>query len=104
MEITETVVVIVVTLLGAGVVFLFLLLLAVVRAGSCLQRLEQMLAERDTASAAAGTVELAPRTANDGAFREFLSEDAARRTLPKREQFEAYRQWRKEKGLNWSAP
>lgn len=101
METTET---IVVALLAAGVFFLFLLLLAVVRAGGCLQRLERLLGERDTGSPAAGTVELAPRPANDGAFREFLSEDPARRKLAKREQFEAYRQWRKEKGLNWSAP
>ncbi len=101
MEATETIVVV---LLAVGVVFLFLLLLAVVRAGGCLQRLERLLGERDADFPAAGTAELAPRPVNDSAFREFLSEDPARRQLPKREQFEAYRQWRKEKGLNWSAP
>lgn len=38
-----------------------------------------------------------------GAFETFLSEDPARRLLPKAEQFAAYRKWRHEKGLNWSA-
>ena len=37
-----------------------------------------------------------------GAFEDFLHEDPARRRLPKREQFAAYRLWRQEKGLNWS--
>jgi hypothetical protein len=34
-------------------------------------------------------------------FLSFLSEDPLRRNLPKREQFAAYRKWRKEKGLSW---
>ena len=34
-------------------------------------------------------------------FMTFLSEDAARKTLPKREQFAAYREWRQRRGLNW---
>lgn len=36
-------------------------------------------------------------------FEEFLSEDPERRKIPKKDQFKAYRQWRSEKGLNWSA-
>ncbi len=36
------------------------------------------------------------------AFEIFLSEDPARRRLAKREQFTAYRRWRREKGMNWS--
>ena len=44
-------------------------------------------------------VEIGPGTH----FEEFLKEDAERRALPKKEQFKAYRQWRSEKGLNWSA-
>ncbi|MEP2777028.1 MAG: hypothetical protein ABJQ29_12605 [Luteolibacter sp.] len=35
-------------------------------------------------------------------FDEFLTEDPSRRSLPKKEQFKAYRKWRAEKGLNWS--
>lgn len=34
-------------------------------------------------------------------FEEFLKEDPMRRTLTKKDQFKAYRIWRKEKGLNW---
>lgn len=40
-------------------------------------------------------------TASRRAFETFLSEDPSRQKLAKREQFAAYRQWRKEKGLNW---
>ena len=98
---TETITVV---LLAISVLFLFMLLLAVVRAGGCLQRLEQMLAERDSASATDGMAPPVTMPANDGAFMEFLAEESSRRKLPKREQFEAYRLWRKEKGLNWSPP
>ena len=34
-------------------------------------------------------------------FEEFLNEDPARRTMSKKEQFAAYRDWRTQKGLNW---
>jgi len=44
----------------------------------------------------------AAETATGGPFETFLNEDHARRALPKSEQFAAYRQWRQEKGLNWS--
>lgn len=37
-------------------------------------------------------------------FAEFLAEDPARRELPKKEQFAAFRRWRDEKGLNWKNP
>ncbi len=36
-------------------------------------------------------------------FEKFLKEDAERRSLTKKEQFKAYRKWRSDKGLNWSA-
>lgn len=100
----ESMLTISVMLLAAGVLLLFLLLLAVARAGGSLQRLERLLAERDTAAPSVAPAEGAEKRANDSAFREFLSEDPARRKLPKREQFDAFRHWRKEKGLNWSKP
>lgn len=34
-------------------------------------------------------------------FEEFLNEDPSRRSLSKKEQFAAYRDWRSQKGLNW---
>jgi hypothetical protein len=37
------------------------------------------------------------------AFDEFLKEDPERRSLAKKEQSKAYRKWRADKGLNWSA-
>ncbi len=37
-----------------------------------------------------------------GPFDRFLSEDPARRNLPKKEQSVAYRKWRQQNGLNWS--
>lgn len=42
-------------------------------------------------------VEVAPGTP----FEEFLNEDPTRRSLSKKEQFAAYRDWRSQKGLNW---
>lgn len=41
-------------------------------------------------------------TPSGGAFEIFLSEEPSRRALTKSEQFAAYRQWRQEKGMNWS--
>lgn len=37
-------------------------------------------------------------------FERFLEEDPARRDLPKKEQFAAFRRWRDEQGLNWKSP
>ena len=42
-------------------------------------------------------VEVAPGSP----FEDFLNEDPQRRSLTKKEQFAAYRNWRSQKGLNW---
>lgn len=42
-------------------------------------------------------VEVAPGSP----FEDFLDEDPQRRSLTKKEQFAAYRDWRSQKGLNW---
>ncbi len=39
-----------------------------------------------------------------GAFETFLDEDPERRSMARKDQFAAYRNWRRAKGLNWSAP
>ena len=68
-----------------------------------LSRIERLLA-RD--SGRLEMAELAPsmaETSAGGAFEAFLREDPVRRGLTKGEQFAAYRQWRQEKGMNWSA-
>jgi hypothetical protein len=41
-------------------------------------------------------------TSPSGAFEVFLAEDPERRNLPRGEQSSAYRQWRQEKGMNWT--
>ncbi len=41
-------------------------------------------------------------TSQGGAFEAFLTEEPARREMTKGEQFAAYRQWRNDKGMNWS--
>ncbi len=46
----------------------------------------------------------APEVGAGTAFEEFLNEDPQRRGLAKKEQFNAYRKWRADKGLNWSKP
>ena len=42
-------------------------------------------------------------TRKESAFDQFLGEDPERLKLSKTEQFAAYREWRKMKGMNWSA-
>ena len=37
------------------------------------------------------------------AFQQFLDEDPSRLSLPKKEQFATYREWRSKNGLNWSS-
>ena len=65
------------------------------RLGSPARRLEE---PRETRADAPTAAETSP----GGAFEEFLNEDPARRELTKSEQFAAFRQWRHEKGMNWS--
>jgi hypothetical protein len=99
-----------IVLLGAGVLFLFLLLVAVWRVGGGVVRVERRLAELaererlepPLLAAPAGVRKALPERTRDGAFEAFLGEDPERRKLEKREQFAAYRKWRKERGLNWA--
>jgi len=37
-----------------------------------------------------------------GPFEEFLAEDPQRLLMPKSDQFAAYREWRRERGMNWT--
>ncbi|NQX01878.1 hypothetical protein HQ447_14575 [bacterium] len=81
---------------GLLVVTLFL----IVRMSRKLSRIESFLTDRQPEStvAAPGAAE----TLTGGAFEEFLTEDPARRDLPKAQQASAYRAWRQQKGMNWS--
>lgn len=84
-----------VVVLGAVGIFRALRLLHVIE-----RRLFQIAETSAQSQAAADSPEGSAR----GVFEDFLDEDSTRRRLPKREQFEAYRRWRQEKGLNWSKP
>ena len=42
-------------------------------------------------------------SSTESAFDQFLAEDPERLKLSKTEQFAAYREWRKVKGMNWSS-
>ncbi len=91
-----------VILLASCAGLLVLLLLLVFRISGRLARMEVLLGQgqnhRETGDSAPSAAE---RSAG-GAFEIFLNEDPARRDLPKAEQFSAFRQWRHEKGMNWS--
>jgi hypothetical protein len=70
-----------------------------------LARLKRMERQLDHLSKRGEPTQPAPsqaETSPGGAFEAFLAEDPERRNLPKGEQFSAYRQWRQEKGMNWS--
>lgn len=86
-----------VILLASCAGLLVLLLLLVFRISGRLARMEVLLGQgqnhRETGDSAPSA---------GGAFEIFLNEDPARRDLPKAEQFSAYRQWRHERGMNWS--
>jgi hypothetical protein len=91
-------------LLASCAGLLVLVLLLVFRIVRRLTRIESLLGQgqnhQETGDAAPSAAETSP----GGAFETFLNEDPARRSLPKSEQFSAYRQWRHEKGMNWSNP
>jgi hypothetical protein len=89
-------------LLYAAVALLVLLVVLAIGIRGRLARLERrMLDGPGRAEASPPTPSLA-ETSTGGAFETFLSEDPARRDLPKKEQFAEYRKWRQENGMNWS--
>ena len=81
---------------------LVLVLLLVLRISSRLSRIEKLAGQSPSRSESADQSPSKAETSPGGAFEAFLSEDPSRRDLPKGEQFSAYRQWRHEKGMNWS--
>jgi hypothetical protein len=76
------------------------MVILLVRMSRRLTRIDRRLAEDLPREQAASPSPA--ETSVGGAFETFLSEDPTRRTLPKGEQFAAYRRWRHEHGLNWS--
>ena len=89
-------------LLSSCLGLLVLVLFLVLRISLRLSRIERAAGK---SSSPTESVEQAPsvaETSPGGAFETFLSEEPSRRNLTKSEQFSAYRQWRQEKGMNWS--
>jgi hypothetical protein len=90
------------TLIGAVLVFQFILLLMLLGLSGKIKRLSRMLARQEQPQIGPELAEKKEATADQKKwFEVFLEEDAARRELPKKEQFAAFRAWREERGLNW---
>jgi hypothetical protein len=81
---------------------LVLVLLLVLRISSRLSRIEKLAGQASSRGDSADQAPSKAETSPGGAFEAFLAEDPSRRDLPKGEQFSAYRQWRHDKGMNWS--
>lgn len=93
----------VVILLSACVGMLFLLVLVALRIGGRLVRIERVLMrQKDEDGGLRDSLPPLPEAEAGGAFDEFLREDPARRRMVKSEQFAAYRQWRQDRGMNWT--
>jgi hypothetical protein len=89
-------------LLSACAGLLVLVLLLVVRISWRLSRIEKLAGQSPARAESADQAPSKAETSPGGAFEAFLAEDPNRRDLPKGEQFSAYRQWRHDKGMNWS--
>lgn len=90
--------------LGSLAFLQIILLIALLRLSGKVSRLFRLIAS----PVPAASQDLADRKEANGEqkkwFAEFLAENPARRELPKKEQFAAFRRWREEKGLNWKSP
>lgn len=89
---------------GVILVALFAALLLLLAIRSALGRLEgrlEQLLRRPEGTSREGESS-AENPEQNSAFERFLAEDPTRVNLPKSEQAAAYRQWRRENGMNWS--
>jgi hypothetical protein len=89
-------------LLGSVLGCLLLLLVLVIGISRKVSRIAIQLSTLDALQASAPQ-ENSPGSQQPTLFDDFLAEDPSRSKLTKNEQFAAYRKWRQEKGLNWSA-
>lgn len=81
---------------------LVLVLLLVLRISWRLSRMEKLGHQSPSREESAEQPPSQAETSPGGAFEAFLAEDPSRRELPKGEQFKTFRQWRHDKGMNWS--
>ena len=92
-------------LASACLVLLIFLLIMTFRISGRLARIERQRIQTTHNKGNPESAERGPslaETSPGGAFEAFLKEDPARREMSKAEQFAAYREWRDEKGMNWS--
>ena len=87
----------------SGVFLLFVILLLLFRINVQLAKLSIRLSKSSRSSKLAEPEPQHTEAEPDTPFEEFLNEDMQRRSLSKKDQSEAYRKWRSEKGLNWTA-
>ena len=95
----------IITLAYTATAFLLIIIVLLFRMNGKLDALSAKL-NRNNRSAKLEDTEATPSVVQAVAgthFEEFLNEEPERRSLTKKEQFKAYRKWRTEKGLNWSA-
>ena len=90
-------------LLGALVVLQLLVLVAMFRLSGRITRLSRPDPVTSRPESRGTAVAKEAKGESGKAFESFLDEDPARRNLPKKEQFAAFRLWREERGLNWKA-
>lgn len=91
-------------LLGALVVLQLLVLVALFRLSGRISRLARSMAGSPRPESRGTALTKEAKGGSRKAFERFLEEDPARRDLPKKEQFAAFRRWREERGLNWKTP
>lgn len=89
-----------VILLSLVLLLLFILLMVANSIRGAVVRLEFRLHQQ--AERKEGAAHTAEAEAKESAFQAFLAEDPQRLSLSKSEQFAAFREWRREKGMNWS--
>ena len=92
----------VIILLSVCAGLLVLVLSLVLRISWHLSRIEKLAIQSPSRAEPTDHALSKAETSPGGAFEAFLAEDSSRRDLPKGEQFSAYRQWRHDKGMNWS--
>ncbi len=92
----------VVVLLSCCLGLVALMTLLLLGVSGRVRRIEKLLHESTSRQEMADDAPSVAETSPGGAFENFLNEDPSRKSLSKSEQFAAYRQWRHEKGMNWS--
>jgi hypothetical protein len=81
---------------------LAILLLVMIQILMKLSRLDRRLNQSNQSEESRNSVSSSEESSSRGGFEIFLNEDPVRRKLTKSEQFNAYRIWRQERGMNWS--